>query len=92
MGYANRSVILSGLLAGAACLFGIGCESREESGVAGRNATVEERPYVNANGTQQKQRSGTLKKVTTEWVVIQEGQDEIWVPRDMVLEIRLKAK
>src|SRR3954469_23887285 len=59
MGHVNRSVILSGLLAGTAALTGFGCESREESGAAGRSATVEERPYVTGNGTQQKQRSGT---------------------------------
>ena len=92
MAQVKRSVILSGFLAGAAVMGGLGCESREESGAAGRNAAVEERPYVNANGPQQRQHTGVIKKVTADWVVIDSGQDEVWVPRDMVLEIRMSKK
>ncbi|QOV92177.1 hypothetical protein [Humisphaera borealis] len=61
----------------------------EESSAAGRKATVEYRPVTVAGGPLQKQRSGILKKVTGDWVVIDENGTEIWVPRDMVLEIRM---
>ncbi len=79
----------------------IGCDSGSssggggggnESGMAGRKATVEYRP-VSKGGTEtiQKQRAGTLTKVSADWVAINDEADqiEVWVPRDMVLEIRL---
>jgi hypothetical protein len=81
-------------LAGAS----VGCDSRgSESGVSGRSATVEYRPAVSvgADGKPsavQKQRAGTLKKISADWVVIDEQGTEIWVPKDMVLEIRMDKK
>lgn len=85
----------------AAATMTIGCDSRSsggggnggnEGGMAGRKATVEYRP-VSKGGTEtiQKQRIGTLTKVSSDWVGINDEADkiEVWVPRDMVLEIRL---
>ena len=64
-----------------------------ESGVAGRNCTVELRPLrVNETEVLHKQRSGTLQKLTADWVMLHEGTNEIWIPRDMVLEIRMEKK
>lgn len=68
----------------------VGCgRGTEESSAAGRNATVEYRPVVTAGGPMQKQRTGKLIKVTGDWVVIDEAGAEMWVPKDMVLEIRM---
>lgn len=81
----------------AATTMALGCDSGSssggsEGGMAGRKATVEYRP-VSKGGTEtiQKQRAGTLTKVSAEWVAINDEADkiEVWVPRDMVLEIRL---
>jgi hypothetical protein len=64
-----------------------------ESGVAGRNCTVELRPLrVNETEVLHKQRSGTIQKLTADWVVLYENNNEIWIPRDMVLEIRMEKK
>jgi hypothetical protein len=71
----------------------VGCDSRSESGPVGKTATVEYRPVAAAGGTViQKQRAGVLKKVTSDWVTIDEQGSEIWIPRDMVLEIRMDKK
>jgi hypothetical protein len=75
--------------------FAAGCNqgpagSPEEPTAANRNATVEYRPVLTAGGNAvHKQRSGKLKRVTAEWVVIDEGGVEMWIPKDMVLEIRM---
>ena len=62
----------------------------EETSAAGRNATVEFRPVMLTGGNaMQKQRSGKLVKVTGDWVIVNENGTEIWVPKDMVLEIRM---
>lgn len=75
------------------CALGLaGCSggSAEESSAAGKNATIEFRPVVVAGGnTLQKQRTGKLVKVTGDWVVVNENGAEIWIPQDMVLEIRM---
>jgi hypothetical protein len=76
----------------------VGCDSRgSESGVSGKTATVEYRPAVSVGpdgkpSAVQKQRAGTLKKISADWVVIDEQGTEIWVPKDMVLEIRMDKK
>lgn len=84
-----RISLLAGLI-----LLGAGCNnpsgSTEESSAAGRNATIEFRPVLTGGDTAvHKQRSGRLIKVTSEWVVMEEGGAEIWVPKEMVLEIRM---
>ena len=67
--------------------------SGAEPGVVGRNCTVELRPMrVNETDVLHKQRSGTLQKLTADWVMLHEGPNEIWIPRDMVLEIRMEKK
>lgn len=63
-----------------------------DAGMIGKGVTVEYRPVVTQLGILQKQRSGLLKKISADWVVVEEGKAEIWVPRDMVLEIRLENK
>ena len=66
--------------------------SPEEPTAANRNATVEYRPVLTEGGKAvHKQRSGKLKRVTAEWVVIDEGGVEMWIPKDMVLEIRMNG-
>jgi hypothetical protein len=94
----RQSFAFVGLLALGLTIASVGCDSRgSESGVSGKTATVEYRPVVTV-GTDgkssaiQKQRAGTLKKVSADWVVIDEQGTEIWVPRDMVLEIRMDKK
>jgi hypothetical protein len=67
--------------------------SGAESSVVGRNCTVELRPLrVNETEVLHKQRSGTIQKLTADWVVLYENTNEIWIPRDMVLEIRMEKK
>ena len=72
-----------------------GCDTRggTETGVVGRNCTVELRP-IRTSETEvlHKQRSGRLEKLTADWVVVNESGNEIWIPRDMVLELRMDAK
>jgi hypothetical protein len=64
-----------------------------ESGVVGRNCTVELRPVrINETEVLHKQRSGTLQKLTSDWVMLYENNNEIWIPRDMVLELRMEKK
>jgi hypothetical protein len=64
-----------------------------EPGVAGRNCTIEYRPLMSSDTVSvQKQRSGILQKVNANWVVLNEQNSEIWIPRDMVLEIRMEKK
>ena len=83
---------LSALLLVNGCDGG-GGSSDVESGVAGRNCTVELRPVMKSDTESvQKQRSGTLQKLTANWVCVNEGGNEIWIPRDMVLEIRMEKK
>ncbi|HEX8913848.1 MAG TPA: hypothetical protein VF796_15980 [Humisphaera sp.] len=66
-----------------------GCDrGSEQSALVGRNASVEYR----TTGEKARQRSGTLRKVTADYVVIDEQGNEIWIPRDVVLEIRLEKK
>lgn len=61
--------------------------------LSGRPGTVEYRPLPAGNGQFiQKQRVGLIKKVTAEWVVLEENGAVVAVPRDMVLEIRLDKK
>ena len=67
-----------------------GTGSAEETPVAGKTATVEYRPAIGTGGVAvQKQRAGKLKRVNAAWVVIEEGGLEVWIPKDMVLEIRM---
>ena len=85
----------------AATTLSLGCDSGggtantaagAEAGLAGRKATVEYRPVSTGGaGAMQKQRAGTLIKVSAEWVAVNDEAEkiEVWVPRDMVLEIRL---
>jgi hypothetical protein len=86
----TRTCLLAGLILSA-----VGCNSpaptaAEEPNTAGRQATVELRPVMDSNSTSlHKQRSGRLIKVTNEWVVIDESGAEVWVPKEMVLEIRM---
>jgi hypothetical protein len=88
----TRSLIAL-LIAIPSAFSAVGCDSRSESGPVGKTATVEYRPVAAAGGTViQKQRSGVLKKVTSDWVSIDEQGNEIWIPRDMVLEIRMDKK
>jgi len=83
------------LLAAAALLIGAGCNNpssntNEETSVVGRNATIEFKPVMTGGDTSvHKQRSGRLVKVNSQWVVMDEGGAEIWVPKEMVLEIRM---
>lgn len=83
--------MLKTIAIGALAILVAGCGggAGEESSAAGKSATVELRPVNIATGPMQKQRSGTLVKVTGDWVVINENGTEIWIPRDMVLEIRM---
>jgi hypothetical protein len=62
--------------------------------LAGRSATVEYRPVASGlNQFIQKQRVGVIRKVTPEWVVLEEtGGALVAVPREMVLEIRFDKK
>ena len=84
------------ILVPAALALSAGCDNgsaggnAEEAGMGGRAATVEYRPAIGAGGSAvQKQRAGKLKKVTAAWVVIEENGLEVWIPKDMVLEIRM---
>ncbi len=95
----TRRALLSRLalsaFAGTSLTLAAGCNqgpagSPEEPTAANRNATVEYRPVLTGGGTAiQKQRAGKLKKVNAAWVVIEEGGLEVWIPKDMVLEIRM---
>ena len=80
-----------------ALLLVTGCDgggrSDVETSVAGRNCTVELRPVMKSDTESvQKQRSGTLQKLTANWVCVNEGGNEIWIPREMVLELRMEKK
>ena len=83
------------ILVPATLALSAGCDSgsaggTEEAAVAGKTATVEYRPAIGTGGVAvQKQRAGKLKKVTAAWVVIEENGLEVWIPKDMVLEIRM---
>lgn len=87
-----RSCLLPGLLLAALA----GCNgpagSNEETSAAGRKATVELRPVLTSDTSAiHKQRSGILVKLTSDWVVIKENETEIWIPRDIVLEVRIEG-
>ena len=86
------AAVVLGLLAAPGCDTQVG-GGGAESGVVGRNCTVELRPLrVSDSEVLHKQRSGTLQKLTSDWVMLHEGTNEIWIPRDMVLEIRMEKK
>lgn len=89
----TRRAAASFMLPAAALIAGCntgGVDAAEEAAVAGKAATVEYRPAIGTGGVAvQKQRAGKLKKVNAAWVVIDEGGLEVWIPKDMVLEIRM---
>lgn len=89
------------LLLLAAALSAIGCDTGQTAPAApagepvavGRTGTVEYRPALAAGGTAiTKQRVGVIRKLSADWVVVDEQGNEVWVPRDMVLEIRMDRK
>ena len=81
------------LLALAGCDAKGGGGSTTEAGVVGRNCTVELRPLrLSETEVLHKQRSGILQKLNADWVVLNENTNEIWIPRDMVLEVRMEKK
>ena len=87
--FALPALALSALALPAGCNQGP-TGSPEEPTAANRSATVEYRPVLTSGGAAiQKQRAGKLKRVTSEWVVIDEGGVEVWIPKDLVLEIRM---
>lgn len=89
-------MLAAAVVMASAALFAMGLDAKApaEAGAAlvGRKATVEYRPVSKGpTETIQKQRIGTLTRVSADWVGINDENDqiEVWVPREMVLEIRL---
>jgi hypothetical protein len=77
----------------AGCDTKVGGGGAPDASVVGRNCTVELRPLrISETEVLHKQRSGTLQKLTSDWVVLYENTNEIWIPRDMVLEVRMEKK
>jgi hypothetical protein len=95
------AVVAASLLAacGAACYVSPAARgdapapSAGDIDLAGRTATVEYRPVPSNGGSFiAKQRAGVVRKVTAEWVVLEEAGALVAVPREMVLEMRFDKK